>query len=63
MLIRQADKRGKISFLFTFVCIICIFIYFYFHDFKTAAVLLIAYAVIRIIANFMRKDRRSEYYE
>lgn len=56
-------KNAKISVMFIIICIVCAFIWWYFSDFKTAFIVFLGYAAVRIIANFFRRTLREEYYE
>jgi hypothetical protein len=58
------NKKAKVNFWFIFILIISIGIWFYFKDFKTAAIVFFGYAVIRIIANFFKKNQeyQEDYY-
>lgn len=55
------NKNAKVSFIFILVCLASLFIWLYFKDIKTAAIIFFGYAGIRIIMNFTKKDKPIEY--
>lgn len=55
-------KKAKISIWFILVIIVFGLIWWMFGDIKTAALVFLGYAAIRIIANFLKGKPREAYY-
>ena len=55
------NKKAKVSFIFILVCIASLVVWFYFDDAKTALIIFMGYAGIRILMNFLKRDK--VYYE
>lgn len=58
-----ANKKAKVSMMFIVVLIVSLGIWIYFKDFRTAALVFLGYAAIRIIANFLKREPKSYEYE
>jgi len=52
------NKSGKVSFTFIIILIACLFIWFYFKDVKTAAIVFVIYVIVKIVINFIRGRER-----
>jgi hypothetical protein len=57
------NKQAKISFWFIIICLISILIWWKFKDIMTAALIFFGYVGLRILMNFLKRDRKeNEYY-
>jgi len=57
--------NAKVSFVFVLICLASIGIWIYFKDIRTAAIIFLGYAIIRILGNFFKREPRQQevYYE